>query len=211
MIPIAANKMLHDYLSVYSWFTSVLSHGCVFIHDFWSIHQPRPTIAQSRKAQVHLHTFGWTLEDQEPYSLFFAMFARTIPQRDGVGKTLRQLLFTSSRRCTPSAITHTSSFSKNNQSVQHQQLKWKSTATADLVHKTPQVASEAVSFTGQEKPVILNSKEHVVGYLSKILSARVYDAAIETELQHAKNLSEVCVWLRVNVSYVETLLVSFDR
>eukprot|EP00977_Amphora_coffeiformis_P000695 scaffold149_cov179-Amphora_coffeaeformis.AAC.18 len=39
------------------------------------------------------------------------------------------------------------------------------------------------------KPVLLNAKEHVVGYLSRILNARVYDAAIETELQHAKNLS----------------------
>jgi len=32
-----------------------------------------------------------------------------------------------------------------------------------------------------------------VGYLSKILNARVYDAAKETELQHAKNLSAVRV------------------
>jgi hypothetical protein len=40
-------------------------------------------------------------------------------------------------------------------------------------------------------PVLLNSKEHAVGYLSKILNARVYDAAIETELQEAKNLSSV--------------------
>ena len=39
------------------------------------------------------------------------------------------------------------------------------------------------------KPVLLNAKEHVVGYLSRILNARVYDAAIETDLQHAKNLS----------------------
>lgn len=42
-------------------------------------------------------------------------------------------------------------------------------------------------------PVLLNSKEHAVGYLSKILNARVYDAAIETELQEAKNLSTVCL------------------
>lgn len=39
------------------------------------------------------------------------------------------------------------------------------------------------------QPVLLNASEHVVGYLSKILNARVYDACIETELQHAKNLS----------------------
>eukprot|EP00980_Cylindrotheca_fusiformis_P018485 scaffold6124_cov122-Cylindrotheca_fusiformis.AAC.4 len=46
------------------------------------------------------------------------------------------------------------------------------------------------------KPVILNSKEHAVGYLGKILNARVYNAAIETELQAAKNLSTL---LRNNV------------
>jgi len=38
-------------------------------------------------------------------------------------------------------------------------------------------------------PVLLNAKEHAIGYLSKILNARVYEAAIETDLQHAKNLS----------------------
>lgn len=41
------------------------------------------------------------------------------------------------------------------------------------------------------QPVLLNSKEHAVGYLSRILNARVYEAAIETELQEAKNLSAV--------------------
>jgi len=43
----------------------------------------------------------------------------------------------------------------------------------------------------EKQPVLLNAKEHAVGYLSKILNARVYDAAIETELQEAKNLSTV--------------------
>jgi hypothetical protein len=42
-----------------------------------------------------------------------------------------------------------------------------------------------------DRPILLNSKEHAVGYLSRILNARVYEAAIETELQHAKNLSAV--------------------
>jgi hypothetical protein len=41
------------------------------------------------------------------------------------------------------------------------------------------------------KPILLNAKEHAVGYLNRILNARVYEAAIETELQHAKNLSNV--------------------
>ena len=56
-------------------------------------------------------------------------------------------------------------------------------------------ASEMISFPtvdGEGKPVLLNAQEHAVGYLSKILNARVYDAARETELQHAKNLSAVC-------------------
>ena len=43
----------------------------------------------------------------------------------------------------------------------------------------------------QEKPVLLNSKEHAIGYLNKVLNARVYEAAIATELQLAKNLSVV--------------------
>jgi hypothetical protein len=63
-------------------------------------------------------------------------------------------------------------------------------------------ASEKISFPAassadpdelEYQPVLLNSKEHAVGYLSKILNARVYEAAIETELQHAKNLSAVSV------------------
>jgi len=43
----------------------------------------------------------------------------------------------------------------------------------------------------EDKPILLNAKEHAVGYLNRILNARVYDAAIETELQHAINLSSV--------------------
>lgn len=42
-----------------------------------------------------------------------------------------------------------------------------------------------------EEPVLLNSKEHAVGYLNRILNANVYDAAVETQLQHAKSLSKV--------------------
>jgi hypothetical protein len=50
---------------------------------------------------------------------------------------------------------------------------------------------ELIQFTRESTPVLLNSKEHVVGYLSRILNARVYDACRETELQDAKNLSSV--------------------
>jgi hypothetical protein len=65
---------------------------------------------------------------------------------------------------------------------------------------------EAVSFPSGEpqQPVMLDSKEHVVGYLSKILNARVYDAAIETDLQLAKNLSTVRVVSKLSLSVVRT-------
>jgi threonine dehydratase len=55
----------------------------------------------------------------------------------------------------------------------------------------PGVDPSSPLYNSEHKPVLLNAKAHVVGYLSKILNARVYDAAIETELQHAKNLSAV--------------------
>lgn len=50
--------------------------------------------------------------------------------------------------------------------------------------------TEEANFPGSQ-PVLLNAKVHAVGYLSKILNARVYEAAIETELQFATNLSAV--------------------
>jgi hypothetical protein len=67
-----------------------------------------------------------------------------------------------------------------------------------VVHKPPRI-SEVLNFPASStnhdpdstQPVLLNAKEHVVGYLSRILNARVYDVCIETELQHAKNLSAV--------------------
>lgn len=87
----------------------------------------------------------------------------------------------------------------------------------------PAPVSEVISFPGGGRaegdsenempsettiPVLLNAKEHVVGYLSRILNARVYDAAIETDLQHARNLSAVRIsalfWL------VQGLIVESD-
>lgn len=41
------------------------------------------------------------------------------------------------------------------------------------------------------KPILMNAGIHAIGYLSKVLNARVYEAAIETDLQLAKNLSAV--------------------
>jgi len=67
----------------------------------------------------------------------------------------------------------------------------------DCVHETRfdhsrvPVETEMTSFPGDSRPVLLNSKEHAVGYLSKILNARVYEAAVETDLQYATNLSAV--------------------
>ena len=60
----------------------------------------------------------------------------------------------------------------------------------------PEVASFPVAATttldsNKENQVSLKSKEQKVGYLNRILNARVYEAAIETELQHAENLSNV--------------------
>ena len=68
-------------------------------------------------------------------------------------------------------------------------------ATGKQTQKLSSNDSEFISFPvkpgDEQKPVLLNAQEHAVGYLSKILNARVYDAAKETELQHAKNLSAV--------------------
>ena len=69
--------------------------------------------------------------------------------------------------------------------------------TTKAFKSTTAVVDEVIEFPDsveESKPVLLNSKEHAVGYLSKVLNARVYDAAIESELQHAKNLSAVRLW-----------------
>lgn len=44
---------------------------------------------------------------------------------------------------------------------------------------------------GETSSLLMPSEKYPVGYLSKILSAKVYDAAVETELQEAENLSSV--------------------
>ena len=115
--------------------------------------------------------------------------------------------FSSSSSAIDYSNSHSDETSSNNNT-----LSPPSSSSSNLIPQTPSEASEIVTFPASnsssrgttptttktstittEKPVLLNSKEHVVGYLSKILSARVYDVAVETELQHAKNLSEVCV------------------
>jgi hypothetical protein len=52
-------------------------------------------------------------------------------------------------------------------------------------------STDGNSTVANSKPIILNAKEHAVGYLGKILNAKVYEAAIVTELQEAHNLSAV--------------------
>ena len=62
--------------------------------------------------------------------------------------------------------------------------------TAEVID-FPAVDRADPDYNTETTPVLLNSKEHAIGYLSRILNARVYEAAIETDLQHAKNLSAV--------------------
>jgi len=54
-------------------------------------------------------------------------------------------------------------------------------------------AVDRVEFPGKdgEHAMFLSPDKHAVGYLSKILNARVYDACIETDLQYAHNLSSI--------------------
>jgi hypothetical protein len=65
-----------------------------------------------------------------------------------------------------------------------------STSASEVI-SYPATANPSPHNNIEDKPVLLNSKEHAVGYLNRILNARVYEAAIETELQYAENLSAV--------------------
>lgn len=60
--------------------------------------------------------------------------------------------------------------------------------SSEIIH-FPATDRRSPTYNSETKPVLLNAKEHAVGYLSRILNARVYEAAVETELQYAKNLS----------------------
>ena len=74
---------------------------------------------------------------------------------------------------------------------QHEVVRFPSSAKSKLSAAAAAPSTSSINVKDESIPVLLNSKEHAVGYLSKILNARVYDAAIETELQEAKNLSSV--------------------
>lgn len=58
-------------------------------------------------------------------------------------------------------------------------------------HSTRRYKSTA-AISPDEEPVMGESLDEG-GYLGRILNAKVYDVAVETELQHAKNLSVVSV------------------
>lgn len=72
----------------------------------------------------------------------------------------------------------------------------------DIVNFPSSSSSTKDSMKGSYTPVLLNSKQHAVGYLNRILNARVYEAAIETQLQHAKSLSTVRIFLCLLLSWV---------
>jgi len=61
----------------------------------------------------------------------------------------------------------------------------------DSTNRVSEVVTFPSSTEEEESAVLLNSQEHAVGYLSKVLNAKVYDVANETELQPAKNLSSL--------------------
>eukprot|EP00591_Stephanopyxis_turris_P013988 CAMPEP_0195532766 /NCGR_PEP_ID=MMETSP0794_2-20130614/39070_1 /TAXON_ID=515487 /ORGANISM="Stephanopyxis turris, Strain CCMP 815" /LENGTH=586 /DNA_ID=CAMNT_0040665109 /DNA_START=155 /DNA_END=1915 /DNA_ORIENTATION=+ len=77
----------------------------------------------------------------------------------------------------------------NNNWFDYRSQRQKSTAMNETEDNIFDTAHFPAAGESGSKPVLLNAKEHAVGYLSKILNARVYEAAIETELQEAKNLS----------------------
>jgi threonine dehydratase len=68
-----------------------------------------------------------------------------------------------------------------------------SSSLSGIRFKSSRRVEEVVTFPSSEEseetPVLLNSKEHAIGYLNKVLNAKIYDAAIETQLQEAKSLS----------------------
>lgn len=54
---------------------------------------------------------------------------------------------------------------------------------------------ESTSTTLTPPPTTTSSSLGDNGYLGNILNAKVYDVAVETELQHAENLSQVSIYL----------------
>jgi hypothetical protein len=109
-----------------------------------------------------------------------------VSQRNASITILRRPLSSSSSLPQPNGLTPEGEVVIPLSTPQHEVVRFPSSKQV----KKPIVAA-ASNDKEDSVPVLLNSKEHAVGYLSKILNARVYDAAIETELQEAKNLSSV--------------------
>ena len=114
----------------------------------------------------------------------FSLSARRVPGKIVSGRALSSSQLyrfkSTAESSEEDAASHSYSFDKNGES------------TAEVV-SFPSSNMKAGAGTKQSdsKPILLNAKEHAVGYLGRILNARVYEAAIETELQEAKNLSSV--------------------
>lgn len=134
---------------------------------------------RTERANVALTSFAVGITLTTKRSSAFAMFASIVRH------TAARVASSSGRR---SAATIGGS--QHVFSVRH---KSQAAIATDDANENDNPADEVVGFPSDEKgvevPVLLNSKEHAVGYLSKVLNARVYEASIETELQHAKNLS----------------------
>ena len=118
--------------------------------------------------------------------------------------TLSSFMSNQSMRDTNKSTTYKQHFNRNISSFTSvespslsNQHRHKSTQLSYVKEEDAEIGvEEVVNFPSSNKaenetPVLLNSKEHAVGYLNKILNARVYEAAIETQLQYAKSLSMV--------------------
>ena len=65
----------------------------------------------------------------------------------------------------------------------HVPRRSESTDSTDAAHK------DRVAFMPEEPPLLLDASKHAVGYLSRVLNARVYDVCHETPLQYAPHMS----------------------
>ncbi|KAL9178927.1 hypothetical protein ACHAXT_011900 [Thalassiosira profunda] len=92
-------------------------------------------------------------------------------------------------------------------SLAHQPLTAAPTITSAKLYAARCKSTQA---NGEDREDVGEPALATDGYLGMILNAKVYDAAIETELQHAKNLSEECFYvpqfLQCKSIYVQQLL-----
>ncbi len=98
--------------------------------------------------------------------------------------------FNTTNSHSPSSSTSRTAVEEQQQEEEISEIVNYPSSSSSLSHST-NVNQKRQQQLVEEQPVLLNSKQHVVGYLNRILNARVYEAAIETQLQHAKSLSTV--------------------